>query len=75
MIYESRGNSMSTEKRITLILDMDNERDQKINNDSMAYAKKNAITDESEALKSFMMHLHFLGADMNKLSNKIKDLC
>lgn len=61
-------------KEIKLVLDLDNVQDGKIYRDIMAYAKKHEIDDESVALKSLIMYLHFLAADMNALAGKIKEL-
>ncbi len=59
---------------ITLCLDLANERDKNIYNHLKAFAEKRNITDESEALKAFMVYLHFLGCDMRALSDKISEI-
>lgn len=61
-------------KEIKLVLDLDNVQDGKIYRDIKSYAKKHGIEDESVALKSLIMYLHFLAADMNALAGKIKEL-
>jgi hypothetical protein len=65
---------MKAEKKLELVLNLDTTRDRKIYCDIQAFAKKHGIEDESDALKSFMMHLHFLAVDMNTLARKIQDL-
>ncbi len=65
---------MTGTKEIRLLLDLQDERDRKLYENVMAFARRHDITDESEALKAFMAYLHFLGVDMNALAAKIKDL-
>ena len=65
---------MATIKEIKLLLDLDDKRDNNIYIAIKDFGKKHDITDESEALKSFMLYLHFLGVDIKALNEKIKDL-
>ncbi len=61
-------------KKITLCLDMENGQDKNILKEIMDFGKKHNQSDESSALKSFIVYLHFLGVDMKALSNKISDI-
>ncbi|MCX8044017.1 MAG: hypothetical protein N3B18_07835 [Desulfobacterota bacterium] len=65
---------MEQKKEVVLKLDMNNTRDRNIYNAIMDFGKKHNIEDESEALKSFIVFLHFLGADIRALSEKIKQI-
>jgi hypothetical protein len=61
-------------KEIKLVLDLTSKRDLNIYNALLDFGKKHNIENESEALKSFIIFLHFVGADIKALSNKIKDI-
>ncbi len=61
-------------KEINLVLDMSIKRDKNIYNELKNFARKHRIDNESDALKSFMIYLHFIGADIKALDEKIKDL-
>jgi len=61
-------------KEIVLKLNLNNSRDRNIYNAIMDFGKRHNIEDESDALKSFMVFLHFIGVDIKALSEKIKDL-
>jgi hypothetical protein len=65
---------MSDIKEIKLVLDLENERDHNIFKAIKDFGKKHNIDDDSEALKSFIVFIHFIGSDMKSLGNKIKDL-
>ena len=65
---------MKSIKEIKLILDLGNLRDRNIYKEIMAFGESHDIEDESEALKAFMLCLHFLGADIAALNEKIKGL-
>lgn len=65
---------MKQTKEIKLLLDMANERDREIYEEIKKFEKKHHITNESDALKSFMIFLHFIGSDIRALDNKIKKL-
>ena len=65
---------MKSLKEIKLILDLGNERDRNIYKAIMDFGIGHEIEDESEALKAFMLYLHFLGADIVSLNEKIKGL-
>jgi len=60
-------------KKIKLFLKTNNEHDNNIYNGIMKFAQKHNYNDESEALKAFIMFLHFNATDMNTLSHKIKN--
>ena len=63
-----------TKKEITLVLDLRKKRDNNIYWALKDFAKKNTIEDESEALKAFVVYLHFLAADVKAISEKVKYL-
>ncbi len=65
---------MNQTKKITLFLDPEKKRDKNIYTAVKNFGKKHNITNDSEALKSFMLYLHFLSADNLALNDKIKDL-
>ena len=65
---------MKSLKEITLILDLGTKRDRNIYKEIIAFGEGHDIEDESEALKAFMLYLHFLGADISALNEKIKGL-
>jgi hypothetical protein len=61
-------------KEILLKLNLNNSRDRNIYNAIMDFGKRHNIEDASDALKAFMVFLHFIGVDIKALSEKIKDL-
>ena len=65
---------MKSIKEIKLIPDLGNLRDRNIYKEIMAFGESHDSEDESEALKAFMLYLHFLGADIAALNEKIKGL-
>jgi len=58
-------------KEIKLCLDLENQRDQNIYQAVMDFAERHDMTDESEALKAFMLYTRFMGADIDALNKKI----
>jgi len=65
---------MNEIKEIHLVLDMNNKRDKNIYNAIKDFGAKHRIDNESDALKSFMIYLHFIGTDIKALDKKIKDI-
>lgn len=65
---------MEKVKEITLKLDLNNKRDRNIYEAIIDFGKKHNIEDSSDALKAFMVFLHFLGADIKALNEKIKEI-
>ena len=65
---------MERKKELRLVLDLKNTRDRNILRAIIDFGKKHDIKDESEALKAFIVFLHFLGADIRALSEKIKEI-
>jgi len=65
---------MKSKKEIKLCLDLENPQDKNIYEGIKDFGEKHEIKDESKALKAFMLYLHFLGADIVALNEKIKGL-
>lgn len=70
----ARSFGMERIKELRLALDLENTRDRNIYNAIMDFGKRHNISDESDALKSFIVFLHFIGADIKALSEKIKQI-
>ena len=60
-------------KKLTLVLEMDNEHDRNMYNGIIRFSRQYDIRDESKALKAFISFLHFMGTDEGRLSQKVKD--
>ena len=69
-----RGTVMKSKKEIKLCLDLQNSRDKNIYQAIKDFGENHDISNELEALKEFMLYLHFLGADIVALNEKIKGL-
>jgi len=65
---------MKATKEIKLYLDLENKRDKNIYKAITAFGENHDIKDESEALKAFILYLHFLGEDIVAINEKIKGL-
>ena len=65
---------MEATKEIKLYLDLENKRDKNIYKAITAFGENHDIKDESEALKAFILYLHFLGEDIVAINEKIKGL-
>ena len=65
---------MKSTKEIKLCLDLENQRDKNIYQAITDFGKNHEIKDESEALKAFLLYIHFLGSDIVALNEKIKGL-
>ena len=65
---------MKATKEIKLCLDLENKRDKNIYKAITAFGENHDIKDESEALKAFILYLHFLGEDIVAINEKIKGL-
>ena len=65
---------MKETKEITLCLDLENKRDKNIYKAITGFGKSHDIADNSEALKAFILYLHFLGEDIVAINEKIKGL-
>ena len=65
---------MKATKEIKLYLDLENPRDKNIYKAITAFGENHDIKDESEALKAFILYLHFLGEDIVAINEKIKGL-
>ena len=65
---------MKATKEIKLHLDLENKRDKNIYKAIAAFGENHDIKDESEALKAFILYLHFLGEDIVAINEKIKGL-
>lgn len=61
-------------KEITLVLDLRKKRDNNMYWTLKDFAKKHAIEDESDALKAFLVYVHFLAADVKAITEKVKYL-
>jgi hypothetical protein len=72
--FDSEETDMDQIKEIKLLLDLTNERDRNIYNKVKEFGTKHNIANESDALKSFIVFLHFLGCDIKALNKKIKEL-
>ena len=64
---------MADIKKMTLVLEMDNEHDRNMYNGIIRFSRQHDILDESEALKAFIYFLNFMGTDDGRLSQKVKD--
>jgi hypothetical protein len=60
-------------KKLTLVLEMDNEHDRNMYNGIIRFSRQHDIRDESKALKAFISFLNFMGTDDGRLSQKVKD--
>ena len=65
---------MKATKEIKLYLDLENKRDKNIYKAITAFGENHDIKDESEALKAFILYIHFLGEDIVSINEKIKGL-
>ena len=65
---------MEATKEIKLYLDLENKRDKNIYKAITAFGENHDIKDESDALKAFILYLHFLGEDIVAINEKIKGL-
>jgi len=65
---------MKATKEIKLCLDLENSRDKNIYKAITGFGENHDIKDESEALKAFILYLHFLGEDIVAINEKIKGL-
>ena len=65
---------MKATKEIMLYLDIENKRDKNIYKAITAFGENHGIKDESEALKAFILYIHFLGEDIVAINEKIKGL-
>ena len=65
---------MNSTKEIKLCLDLENKRDKNIYKAITAFGGNHDIKDESEALKAFILYIHFLGEDIVAINEKIKGL-
>jgi hypothetical protein len=65
---------MKATKEIKLYLDLENKRDKNIYKAITAFGENHDIKDESDALKAFILYLHFLGEDIVAINEKIKGL-
>ena len=65
---------MEATKEIKLYLDLENKRDKNIYKAITAFGENHDIKDESEALKAFILYIHFLGEDIVSINEKIKGL-
>jgi hypothetical protein len=65
--------AMGDIKKLTLLLEMDNEPDRNMYNGIIRFSRQHDIRDESEALKAFISFLNFMGTDVERLSQKVKD--
>ena len=65
---------MKSKKEIKLCLNLENPQDKNIYRGIKDFGKNHDIKDDSKALKAFMLYLHFLGADIVALNEKIKGL-
>jgi len=64
---------MADIKKLTLVLEMDNEQDRNMYNGFIRFSRQHDIRDESKALKAFISFLNFMGTDVGHLSHKVKD--
>ena len=64
---------MADIKKLTLVLEMDNEHDRNMYNGFIRFSRQHDIRDESKALKAFISFLNFMGTDDGRLSQKVKD--
>lgn len=58
-------------KELKLCLDLENQRDRNIYKAVTDFANKHDISDDSEALKAFMVFSHFMGADNEIIEDRI----
>ena len=65
---------MKSIKEIKLCLDLENKRDKNIYKALTDFGERHDIKDESEALKAFILYIHFLGEDIVAINEKIKGL-
>ena len=73
-IYQDGETVMKSTKEVKLFLDLENQRDKNIYKAITDFGKNHDIKDESEALKAFILYLHFLGEDIVAINEKIKEL-
>jgi hypothetical protein len=65
---------MKSTKEIKLCLDLETPQDKNIYKAVTGFGENHNIKDESEALKAFILYLHFLGEDIVAINEKIKGL-
>jgi hypothetical protein len=65
---------MKATKEIKLCFDLENPRDKNIYKAITDFGENHDIKDESEALKAFILYIHFLGEDIVSINEKIKGL-
>ena len=61
-------------KEIKLCLDLENKRDKNIYKAITDFGRTHEIKNETEALKAFILYLHFLGEDIVAINKKINGL-
>jgi len=65
---------MKSTKEIKLCLDLENPRDKNFYKAITGFGENHDIKDESEALKAFILYIHFLGEAIVAIHEKIKEL-
>jgi len=63
---------MDQMQEIKLLLDMTNQEDRNILKAIKSFAERHGISDDSKALRAWIIYMHFVGCDEEALNDKVK---